>query len=57
MVTREIERLNNLVENKNKELIGKSSESDNNSRLIKIINDQLRKIANDHKQQRFELFG
>jgi hypothetical protein len=52
MAAREIERLNNIIENKNREiqsLQGQCVEGENAGRQLKNISDQLRKIIDENK--------
>ena len=52
MVTKEIERLNNIVENKNREiqnLTGAVSEGENAQRNLNKLTEQLRKMTGENR--------
>lgn len=58
MMSREIERINILVENKNKEiqtLQGQCVEGENSARQLKNLSDQLRKFIDENKDLHEEL--
>lgn len=58
MVTREIERLNNIVENKNNEiqvLNGRVSEGEVAQRNLRNLSEQLRKLTGENRELHEEL--
>ena len=52
MATRQVERLNNILENKNREiqnLQGQCAEGQTAARQLKNLSDQLRKMVDENK--------